>query len=70
MTKQEKLNKLYNLYNSMGDKTPVELRNKLWRVILDLKVRNKAYFQDLRLFDLLKNDFDIKVSYGEFIVGI
>ena len=70
MTKQEKLNKLYNLYNSMGDKTPVELRNKLWRIILDLKVQNKAYFQDLRLFDLLKNDFNIKVSYGEFTVGI
>ena len=68
--KQIKLNKLYNLYNSMGVNTPVELKNKLWWVILDLKVKNKAYFKDLKLFDLLKNDFNIKHSNNEFIIEI
>lgn len=68
--KQIKLNKLCNLYNSMGVNTPVELKNKLWWVILDLKVKNKAYFKDLKLFDLLKNDFNIKHSNNEFIIEI
>lgn len=70
MTKQEKLNKLYYLYQSMGEQFPLDTKNELWRVILDLKVCNKAYFKSLDIFDLLKNDFNIKVSYGEFIVGI
>lgn len=70
MKKHAKLNKLYKLYNSMGDILPLEIRNQLWRVILDLKVSNKAYFKSLVIFDLLKNDFTIKASGGEFIVGI
>lgn len=70
MNKQEKLNKLYYLYQSMGDTFPLDTKNEMWWVILDLKVCNKAYFKSLTIFDLLKNDFDIKVSYGEFIVGV
>lgn len=70
MNKQTKLNKLYKLYNSMGGSLPLEIQNKLWWVILDLKVKNKAYFKDLKLFDLLKNDFDIKNKNNEFIIEI
>ena len=54
----------------MGVNTPVEVKNQLWWVILDLKVSNKAYFKSLVIFDLLKNEFTIKASGGEFIVGI
>lgn len=68
--KQEKLNKLYYLYQSMGGEIPLEIKNQLRRVILDLKVTNKAYFKSLVIFDLLKNDFTIYASGSEFIIGI
>lgn len=70
MNKQAKLNKLYRIYNSMGEQSPLELKNKLWRVILDLKVQNKAYFKDLKLFDLLKNDFNIKINGIGYVLDL
>ena len=65
MTKQESLNKLYNIFNkvSSGRKYPLATIDALWFVILDIKVQNKAEFVQHELFDLLKNDFNIK-TYG------
>lgn len=66
MTKKEKtLNKLYNLFNKLagGRLVPLATLNSLWFLILDLKVQNKAEFIDHELFDLLKDDFNLK-TYG------
>lgn len=63
MTKKEiALNKLYKLYNKIAQnkKYPLAVVNSLWFVILDLKVQNKAEFVEYDLFDILKNDFNIK----------
>lgn len=70
MTKQDALNKLYNIYNSMGEDTPLNTKNELWWVILDLKASNKAYFKSFILFDLLKDYFNIKITYSEYIIRI
>lgn len=70
MIKQEKLNILYKIYNSMGEKTPLDTKNELWWVILDLKINNKAYFKSFILFDLLKDYFNIKITYSEYIIKI
>ena len=65
MTKQESLNKLYNIFNKVagGRKYPLAIIDSLWFVILDIKVQNKAEFVQHELFDLLKDDFNIK-TYG------
>lgn len=68
MTKQESLNKLYNIFNKVAtprgvQKYTLAIINTLWFVILDIKVQNKAEFIQHELFDLLKNDFNIK-SHG------
>ena len=62
MSKQESLNKLYNIFNKVagGRRLPLATINALWFIILDIKVQNKAYFVQYELFDLLKNDFNIK----------
>ena len=65
MTKQESLNKLYSIFNKIagGRKYPLAIIDSLWFVILDIKVQNKAEFVQHELFDLLKDDFNIK-TYG------
>ena len=65
MTKQESLNKLYNIFNKVagGRKYPLATIDALWFVILDIKVQNRAEFVQHDLFDLLKNEFNIK-TYG------
>lgn len=65
MTKQESLNKLYSIFNKIADgrKYPLAIIDSLWFVILDIKVQNKAEFVQHELFDLLKDDFNIK-TYG------
>lgn len=72
MTKQEKLNKLYNIYNKIagGKKYPLATINALWFVILDIKVNNKAEFIEHDLFDLLKNDFNIKLKGIGYILDL
>ena len=64
MTKQQALNKLYSIYNKIAPKPKytLSLKNALWFVILDIKVQNKAEFIQGDLFDLLKNDFNIKLQ--------
>lgn len=65
MSKQQTLNKLYIIFNKVagGRKYPLATIDALWFVILDIKVQNKAEFVQHELFDLLKNDFNIK-SHG------
>ena len=65
MTKQESLNKLYNIFNKVagGRKYPLATIDALWFLILDIKVQNKAEFVQHDLFDLLKDEFNIK-TYG------
>lgn len=63
MTKQESLNKLYNIFNKVAGgnkKYPLATIDALRFVILDIKVQNKADFVQYEVFDLLKNDFNIK----------
>ena len=64
MTKEQALNKLYSIYNKIAPKPKytLALKNALWFVILDIKVQNKAEFIQGDLFDLLKNDFNIKLK--------
>lgn len=67
MTKQETLNKLYKLYNKVAtpqgvQKYTLAVVNALWFVILDIKVENKAEFVQDKLFDILKDDFNIKIK--------
>ena len=56
------LNKLYNIYNkiSQNSKYTLALKNTLWFLILDIKNTNKAEFIQDDVFDLLKNEFNIK----------
>lgn len=70
MTKQEKLNKLYKIYNSMGEDFPLKIKNELWRIILDLRVSNRAYFKSFALFDILKDDFNIKITFNYYVIEI
>ena len=66
MTKKEiTLNKLYNIFNKVagGHKYSLATIDALWLLILDIKVQNKAEFIDHELFDLLKDDFNLK-KYG------
>lgn len=65
MKKQEILNKLCNIYNTIagGKKYPLAVINGLWRIILDIKVNDKAEFIQSELFEILKDSFNIK-SHG------
>ena len=64
MSKQQALNKLYSIYNKIAPKPKytLALKNALWFVILDIKAQNKAEFIQDDLFDLLKDDFNIKIK--------
>ena len=72
MTKQQTLNKLYNIFNKVagGRKYPLATIDALWFLILDIKVQNKAEFVQHDLFDLLKNDFNIKTNYVGYILDL
>ena len=72
MTKQQALNKLCNIYNKIvpNTKYTLALKNALWFVILDIKVWNKAEFVEHDLFDLLKNDFNLKTNYVGYILDL
>ena len=73
MTKKEiTLNKLYNIFNKIagGRKYPLATIDALWFLILDIKVQNKAEFVQLELFDLLKNDFNIKTHGIGYILDL
>ena len=72
MTKQESLNKLYNIFNKVagGRKYPLATIDALWFLILDIKVQNKAEFVQHELFDLLKNDFNIKTHGIGYILDL
>ena len=72
MTKQESLNKLYSIFNKVagGRKYPLATIDALWFLILDIKVQNKAEFVEHDLFDLLKNDFNIKTNYVGYILDL
>ena len=73
MTKQQALNKLYNIFNkatSRVEKYHLATIDALWFVILDIKVQNKAEFVEHDLFDLLKNDFNIKTNNVGYILDL
>lgn len=72
MTKQEKLNKLYSIYNRIagGKKYPLAIIDALWFVILDIKVNNKAEFIQTELFDILKDDFNIRLKGVGWIIDL
>ena len=73
MTKKEiTLNKLYNIFNKVagGRKYPLATIDALWFVILDIKVQNKAEFVQHDLFDLLKNEFNIKTHGIGYILDL
>lgn len=73
MTKQDALNKLYNIFNkatSRVEKYHLATIDALWFVILDIKVQNKAEFIQYEVFDLLKNDFNIKSKGIGFILDL
>lgn len=73
MTKKEIiLNKLYNLYNkiSQNPKYTLALKNTLWLLILDIKAQNKGEFIEHDLFDLLKNEFNIKSKGIGYILDL
>ena len=75
MTKQQALNKLYNLYNKVAtprgvQKYTLAVVNALWFLILDIKVHNKAEFVQDGLFDILKNDFNIKLTSIGWILDL
>ena len=73
MTKKEMtLNKLYNIFNNVagGRKYPLATIDSLWFVILDIKVQNRAEFVDDELFDLLKDEFNIKTHGIGYILDL
>ena len=72
MSKEKALNKLYSIYNKIAPKPKytLALKNALWFVILDIKAQNKAEFIQHDLFDLLKNDFNIKTNYIGYILDL
>ena len=73
MTKKEiTLNKLYNIFNKVagGRKYPLATIDALWFIILDIKVQNKAEFIQHDVFDLLKNDFNIKSKGIGYILDL
>lgn len=73
MTKKEViLNKLYNIYNkiSQNSKYTLALKNTLWILILDIKNTNKAEFIQDDVFNLLKNEFNIKTKDIGYILDL
>lgn len=75
MTKQQALNKLYSIYNKMTTREGFKKYSLLvidclrW-LILDIKVQNKAEFIQDELFDILKNDFNIKLKGIGYILDL
>lgn len=73
MTKKEIiLNKLYNIYNkiSQNSKYTLALKDCLWFLILDIKNTNKAEFIQDDVFNLLKNEFNIKSKGIGYILDL
>ena len=73
MTKKEIiLNKLYNIYNKIAQnkKYTLALKDCLWFLILDIKNTNKAEFIEYDLFNLLKNEFNIKLKGIGYILDL
>lgn len=73
MTKKEIiLNKLYNIYNkiSQNPKYTLALKDALWFLILDIKNTNKAEFIQYDVFNLLKNEFNIKTKGIGYILDL
>ena len=72
MTKQQVLNKLYNIFNKVagGRKYPLATIDALWFIILDIKVQNKAEFIQHDVFDLLKDEFNIKTHGIGYILDL
>ena len=73
MTKKEIiLNKLYNIYNKIASnpKYTLALKNTLWLLILDIKAQNKGEFIEYDLFNLLKNEFNIKLKGIGYILDL
>lgn len=73
MTKKEIiLNKLYNIYNkiSQNPKYTLALKDCLWLLILDIKAQNKGEFIEYDLFNLLKNEFNIKLKGIGYILDL
>lgn len=66
------LNKLYNIYNkiSQNSKYTLALKDCLWFLILDIKKQNKGEFIEHDLFDLLKNEFNIKTKGIGYILDL
>ena len=66
------LNKLYNIYNkiSQNSKYTLALKNCLWFLILDIKNTNKAEFIQDDVFNLLKNEFNIKSKGIGYILDL
>ena len=73
MTKKEIiLHKLYNIYNKIetNPKYTLALKNTLWLLILDIKAQNKGEFIEYDLFNLLKNEFNIKLKGIGYILDL
>lgn len=73
MTKKEIiLNKLYSIYNKIAPKQKytLTLKNTLWLLILDIKTQNKGEFIEYDLFNLLKNEFNIKLKGVGYILDL
>lgn len=66
------LNKLYNIYNkiSQNSKYTLALKDCLWFLILDIKNTNKAEFIQNDVFNLLKNEFNIKSKGIGYILDL
>lgn len=75
MTKQQALNKLYNIYNKMTTSQGLQKYSLLvidclrW-LIIDIKVQNKAEFIQDELFDILKSEFNIKLKGIGYILDL
>ncbi len=73
MTKKEIiLNKLYNIYNKIepNPKYTLALKDTLYFLILDFKNTNKGEFIEYDLFNLLKNEFNIKLKGIGYILDL
>ena len=73
MTKKDIiLNKLYNIYNKIASnpKYTIALKDTLYFLILDFKNTNKAEFIEYDLFNLLKNEFNIKLKGIGYILDL
>lgn len=73
MTKKDIiLNKLYNIYNKIlqNPKYTLALKDCLYFLILDFKNTNKAEFIQNDVFNLLKNEFNIKLKGIGYILDL